>query len=63
MRRMAAALLSLALVSGCAHKQLTNRQVAGGVVAVGAVVGFLVLMSMVADCEQKYGSDCQTTAQ
>ena len=63
MRRMAAAVMSLALLSGCAHKQLTNKQVAGGVVAVGAVVGFLVLMSMVADCEQTYGSDCQTSAQ
>jgi hypothetical protein len=56
---MAAAVVSVALLSGCAHKQLTNKQVAGGVVAAGAVVGFLVLMSMVADCEQKYGSDCQ----
>jgi len=63
MKRMAAGLLSLALISGCAHKQLTNKQVAGGVIAAGAVVGFLVLMSMVADCEQKYGSDCQTSAQ
>jgi hypothetical protein len=63
MRRMAAAVMSVALLSGCAHKQLTNKQVAGGVVAAGAVVGFLVLMSMVSDCEQKYGSDCQTSAQ
>lgn len=52
---MAAALVSVALLSGCAHKQLTNKQVAGGVVAAGAVIGFLVLMSMVHDCEQRYG--------
>lgn len=55
MKRMAAALVSLALVSGCAHKQLTNKQVASGVVAAGAVVGLVVLMSMVQDCERRYG--------
>jgi hypothetical protein len=55
MKRIAAGIVSLALVSGCAHKQLTNKQVASGVVAAGAVVGLIVLLSLVQDCERRYG--------
>jgi hypothetical protein len=38
----------------CAHdQQLTNRDVATGVVAIGALVGLLVLYGMIGDCEHK----------
>lgn len=58
MRRMVAALVTCALLGGCAHKQLTNKQLAAGAVGVGAVVGVLVLYALVADCEQKNGGQC-----
>jgi hypothetical protein len=58
MRRMVAALVCAALLGGCAHKQLTNKQVAAGAVGVGAVVGILVLYSLVAECDQKNGGQC-----
>jgi hypothetical protein len=42
-----ALVLALALgTSGCAHKQLTNKQVAVGVVSVAAVVGLVILLSI-----------------
>ena len=43
---------------GCAHKQLTNRQVAAGVIAGGAVVGILVLYSLEAQCEHDLSGKC-----
>lgn len=36
----------LASSTGCAHKQLTNRQVALGVVSAAAVVGLVVLLAL-----------------
>jgi hypothetical protein len=35
--------------AGCAHKQLTNRQVATGAIAAVAVVGLIVLLSLQCD--------------
>lgn len=59
MRSVAAPCLVLALLaSACGGRQLTNRQVATGAVGVAAVVGFLVLMGMVHDCEQRNGGTC-----
>lgn len=46
------------LASACGGRQLTNRQVAGGAVGVAAVVGMLVLFSMVHDCEVRNGGTC-----
>ena len=38
----------------CAHdQQLTNRDVAVGVVAIAAIVGVLVLYGAIGDCEHK----------
>ena len=38
----------------CAHdQQLSNRDVAAGVVAIGALVGLMVLYGMIGDCEHK----------
>ncbi len=59
MCRLAAVSLVLALGAGaCGGRQLTNRQVAAGAVGTAAVVGMLVLFSMVHDCEQRYGGQC-----
>jgi len=60
--RLAALVLSVATVAGsagCGGRQLTNRQVAQGAVAVGAVVGLLVLYSMIDDCARRYGGVCE----
>jgi hypothetical protein len=43
---------ALALPPGCAHRQLTNQEVAVGVVGVAMVVGVLVLAGMAADCDR-----------
>lgn len=50
MRSVMALTLSAALASGCAHKQLTNKQVAIGV---GAVVGITLLVYLaIAQCNK-----------
>lgn len=54
MPRCAALALCVALATqpGCAHRQLTNQQVAAGAVGVVAVVGLLVLLGMASDCDR-----------
>jgi hypothetical protein len=59
MRRAAALGLALALAaSGCGGRQLTNRQVAAGAVGGVAVLGAIVLVSLVTDCEARQGGTC-----
>lgn len=56
MRRAAALGLALALAgSGCGGRQLTNRQLAAGAVGVVAVLGVIVLVSLVSDCGARRG--------
>ena len=57
MKRIALpAVLALALGSaGCAHKQLTNRQVALGAVGIAAIVLLVVVMST--QCDNDF-EDC-----
>ena len=45
-----------ALSSGCAHQQLTNRQVAVGVIGAAAVVLIIVMLST--QCDQLDPNDC-----
>jgi len=57
--RLAAVATSLALVcTACGGRQLTNRQLATGVVAVGAVVGMLALYSLAGHCQVQNGGTC-----
>lgn len=50
MRRISALLVALTLTSGCAHRQLTNRQLAtGGAVVVGIAA---LLWLAVAQCRK-----------
>lgn len=58
MRMMAVAVALVLGASGCAHKQLTNKQVASGVVATGAVVGMLVLYGLEANCQKNNAGVC-----
>jgi hypothetical protein len=46
MKRLALVVALATASAGCAHKQLTNRQVAVGVVAGVAVVGLVVLLAL-----------------
>jgi hypothetical protein len=58
-RPIAALCVVLALCAGaCGGRQLTNRQVATGAVGGAAIVGMLVLFSMVHDCEVRDGGTC-----
>ena len=53
--RLASGVLSLALVTGCAHRQPTNRQVAIGI---GAVVGITLLVLLAKHQCDKGASYC-----
>jgi len=57
--RLAAVATSLALLgTACGGRQLTNRQLATGAVAAGAVVGMIVLYSLAGNCEYRNGGTC-----
>lgn len=56
MKRLALVVALASASAGCAHKQLTNRQVAVGAVAAVAVIGLIVLLSLQCD---ELTSDCQ----
>lgn len=43
---------ALAVQPGCAHRQLTNQQVAVGAISVVVIAGVLVLAGMAADCDR-----------
>jgi hypothetical protein len=58
-RRAAALCVVIALTtSACGGRQLTNKQVAQGAVGAAAIVGMLVLLGMVHDCDVRDGGRC-----
>ena len=62
MYRSIALATALAVITpACAHdQQLTNRDVAVGIVGIGALVGLMVLYGMIGDCEHKGTCQQQT---
>ena len=56
MQRSIGLVLCLAVAApqpACAHQQLTNQQVAGGVVVAVGVVGLLVVLGLAVECKSK----------